>query len=83
MKNGWGKKDKEEAYQQPTKDEDDNQTNETSEETIEKKYDKKVYCVICEKISSGAHKWSVFDQFVHAICGEDRVSDRKSLGPSV
>jgi ADP-heptose:LPS heptosyltransferase len=61
-------RDKEEANQQATKDEDENQTNETSEETMEKNDDKKVYCVICKE-SSGAHKCSVCDQFFHAICG--------------
>ena len=79
-------RDKEEDNQQDRRDEDENQTNDTSEETAEKKYKKKVYCVICEKESSGAHKCSVCDQFVHAICGsynEDRVSDRKSLATSV
>ena len=40
-----------------------------SDETLEKKDNKKVYCVICEKESSGAHKCSVCDQFVHAVCG--------------
>jgi len=65
MNNGW---DKEEANQQDRKDEDKNQINDTSEETVEKKDNKKVYCVICEE-SSGAHKCSVCDQFVHAICG--------------
>ena len=34
-----------------------------------KKDNKKVYCVICKKESSGAHKCSVCDQFVHVICG--------------
>ena len=33
-----------------------------------KKENRKVYCVICEKESSGAHRCSVCDQFVHAIC---------------
>ena len=65
MNNG---RDKEEANQQDRKDEDEDQTNDTSEETVEKKDNKKVYCVICEE-SSGAHKCSVCDQFVHAICG--------------
>jgi hypothetical protein len=37
MKNGRDKADKEEANQQPTKDEDENQTNETSKETTENK----------------------------------------------
>ena len=61
-------KDKGEANQQDRKDEDGNQTNDTSEETVEKKDNKKVYRVVCEKESSGAHKCSVCDQFVHAIC---------------
>jgi len=64
MNNG---RDKEEAKQHDRKDEDENQTNDTSEERVEKKDNKKVYCVICEG-SSGAHKCSVCDQFVHAIC---------------
>jgi len=62
-------RDKEEANQQDRKDEDENQTNNTSEEIVEKKDNKKVYCVICENESSGAHKCSMCDQFVHAICG--------------
>jgi hypothetical protein len=57
------------ANQQVRKDEDENQTNDTSEETVEKKDNKKVYCVICEKESSGSHKCSVCDQFVHVVCG--------------
>jgi len=69
MSNGRDKKDKEEANQQDRKDEDENQTNDTSEDTVEKKDNKNVYCVICEKESSGAHKCSVCDQFVHVICG--------------
>jgi len=44
MNNG---RDKEEANQEDRKDEDENQTNDTSEEMVEKK-DKIVYCVICE-----------------------------------
>jgi len=56
MNNG---RDKEEANQQDRKDEDKNQTNDTSEETVEKKDNKKFYCVICEKESSGAHNCSV------------------------
>ena len=62
-------RNKEEANQQDRKDEDENQTSDTSEETVEKKENNKVYYVICEKESSGAHKCSVCDQFVHAICG--------------
>src|SRR5215510_6236601 len=61
--------DKEEANQQDIKDKDENQTNDTSEEKVQKKHDKKVYCIICEKESSGAHKCSVCDQFFHAVCG--------------
>jgi len=64
MNNG---QDKEGANQQDRKDEDENQTNDTSEETVEKKDNKKVYCVISEKASSGAHRYSLCDQFVHAI----------------
>jgi len=65
MNNG---QDKEEVNQQDRKDEDENHTNDTSNKTVEKKDNKKVYCVICEE-SSGAHKCSVCDQFVHALCG--------------
>src|SRR5215510_11209443 len=61
--------DKEEANQQDIKDKDENQTNDISEEKVQKKHDKKVYCIICEKESSGAHKCSVCDQFFHAVCG--------------
>jgi hypothetical protein len=68
MNNGRDKEEKTEVKQQDRKDEDGNQTNDTSEETGEKKDNKKVYCVICEE-SSGAHKCSVCDQFVHAVCG--------------
>jgi hypothetical protein len=59
----------EKRLQQNKKDEDENQTNDTSEDTVEKKDNKKVYCVICEKESSSVHKRSVCDQFVHDICG--------------
>jgi len=69
MNNGRYKKDKREANQQDRKDKDENEINDTSEETVEKKDNKKVYRVICEKESSGAHKCSVCDQYVHAICG--------------
>jgi hypothetical protein len=70
MNNGRDKEDKEEANQRGRKDEDENQTNDISEETVEKKKDnKKVNCVICDKESSGAHKCSVCDHFVQAICG--------------
>ena len=69
MNNGQDKEDKEEDNQQDRKDEDENQINDTSEETVEKKDNKKFYCVICEKESSGAHECSVCDQFVHIICG--------------
>jgi len=69
MNNDRDKEDKEEANQQARKDEDENETNNTSEETVEKKDNKNVYCVICEKESSGAHKFSVCDQSVRAICG--------------
>jgi len=66
MNNG---RDKEEANQQDRKFEDENQTNNTSEETVEKKDNKNVYCVICEEESLGAHNCSVCDRSVHAICG--------------
>jgi len=69
MNNGRDKEDKEEANQRDREDEDENQTNDTSEETVEKKDNKNVYCVICEKETLGAHKCSVCDKFVHAICG--------------
>ena len=64
-----GLEDKQETNQQDRKDEDENQTNDTLEETVEKKDNKNIYCVICEQESLGAHKCSVCDQFVHAICG--------------
>jgi hypothetical protein len=82
MKNS---RDKEEANQEPRKDEDENQTNETSEETTEKKDDKK-FTVICEE-SPGAHKCSACGS-LFMISVEDtvktvRVSDRKSLASSL
>ena len=49
---------------------------------MEKKDNKNVYCVICEKQSSGAHKCSVCDQFVHAICGS-YSEDSEGFGPIV
>ena len=67
MNNGRDKEYKEEANQQDRKDEGENQNNNPSEETVEKKDNNKVYCVICEKESSGAHKCSVCDQFVHGF----------------
>ena len=78
---GSHSQDKEEANQQDRKDEDENQTTDTSEETIRKKDNKKVYCVICEELS-GAHKCSVCDLFVHAICGSYR-EDCESFGLTV
>jgi len=68
MNNGRDKEDMEETNQQDRKDEDENKTNCTSEETVQMKDNKNFYCVICEE-SPGAHKCSVCDQFVHAICG--------------
>jgi len=65
MNNGG---DKEEANQQDRKDENENQTNDPSEETVEKKDNKKVYSVICEKESSGTHKCSVCVRPVCSCC---------------
>ena len=48
MNNGRDNEDKGEANQRGRKDEDENQTNDTSEETVEKKDNKKVYRVVCE-----------------------------------
>ena len=61
-------RDKENIYQQVRKAENENETNDTSEETVDKKDNRKVYCAICEE-SSGAQKCSACDQLVHAICG--------------
>jgi len=69
MNNGRDKEDKEETNLQVRKAKDENQTNDTSEETVDKKDNKNFYCVICEKESSGAHKCSLCDHFVHAVCG--------------
>ena len=69
INSGQDKEEKEEANQQDIKDKDENQINDTSEEKVQKKHDKKVNCMICEKESSGAHKCSVCDQFVRVICG--------------
>ena len=80
--NGRDKEDKEEANQRCRKDEDENQTNDISEERVEKKDNKKVYCVICEKESSGGHKCSVCDQFVYAIC-ESYSEDGEGFGLKV
>jgi len=49
MNNGRNKENKEEANQQERKYEDKNQTHDISEETVQKKDNKKVYCVICKK----------------------------------
>ena len=69
INNGRDKEDKGQTNQQVRKAEDENQTNDTSGETAHKRVNKKCYCVIREKESSGAHKCSVCDQFVHAVCG--------------
>ena len=82
MNNGRDNEDKEEANQQDRKDEDQNRTNDTSEEIAEKKDEKKVDCVICEKESSGAPKCSVCEQFVHVICGT-YSEDIEGLGQKV
>jgi hypothetical protein len=82
INNGRDKEDKEQANQQERKDKDENQTNDTSEETAQKKHDKKVYCMICEKESSGAHKCSVCDRFFHAVCGGYR-EESKGFGQNV
>ena len=50
--------------------------------TLQKKDNKKVYCVIFENESSGAHKCSLCDQFVHAICGSYR-EDSEGFGLTV
>ena len=41
-----------------------------------------MYCAICEKKSSGAHKCSVCDQFVHSICGS-YSEDSESFGVKI
>ena len=41
-----------------------------------------MYCVICEKESSGAHKCSVCHQFVRGICGS-YSEDKESFGRKV
>jgi len=82
MNNGRDKEDRGVSNQRGRKDEDENQTNDISEETVGKKDNKKVYCVICEKESLGAHKCSVCDQFVHAICGSYR-EDSEGFGLEV
>jgi hypothetical protein len=54
--------------------------------TLQKKHNKKVYCTICEE-TSGAHKFSVCDQFfmlfVEVTEKTVRVSDSTSLTTSV
>jgi hypothetical protein len=80
--NGRDKEDKEEANQKDRKDKDENQTNDTSEETVKKKHDKKVYCMICMKELSGAHKCSVCDQFFNVVCGGYR-EDSEYFGKNV
>ncbi|XP_025830882.1 SCAN domain-containing protein 3-like [Agrilus planipennis] len=39
----------------------------------------KVYCIICEKESSGAHKCSECDNFVHVICGKSTSEGKRSI----
>jgi len=60
--------DKEEANQWGSKVEDENQTNDISEETVEKK-DNKKFNVRFVRRRHQALKCSVCDQFVHVICG--------------
>src|SRR5215469_13628917 len=50
--------------------------------TFQKKRNKKVYCMICEKESSGTHKCSVCDQFFHAVCGGYR-EDSEGFGQNI
>jgi hypothetical protein len=83
INHGQDKEDKEEDNQQDRKDKDENQTNDTSDETLQKKHDKKLYYMICEKESSGAHKCLVCNQFfmlfVEVTEKRVSVSDRMSL----
>jgi len=51
-------------------------------ETSSEERQQKIYCVVCEKESSGAHKCSVYDQFVRAIC-ESYNEDSEGFGLQV
>ena len=76
MNNGRDKEDKEEASQRGRKDEDENQTNDISEETVEKKDNKKLYCVICHPaLTSVQCVTSLFMLFVEVTAKTVRVSD--------
>jgi hypothetical protein len=78
MNSGRDKEDKEEATQRGRKDEDERRTDDISEETVEKKDNRKVYCVIREKESLGAHTCSVCDRLFIAVAvtlKTERVSD--------
>ena len=83
MNNGW---DKDEANQQDRKGEDENQTNDTSKETVEKKDNKKVtvwFVRSHQALTSVQCVTSLFILFVEVMVKTVRVSDWESLATSV
>ena len=87
MNNGWDKEDKEEANQQDRKDEDENKTIDTSEETVEKKDNKNFTLWFVRRrhqaLTSVQCVTSLFMLFVEVTVKTVRVSDWKSLATSV
>ena len=87
MNNGWEKEDKEETKQQDRKGEDENQTNDTSEETVEKKDNKKFTAWFVRRshqaLTSVQCVTSLFMLFVEVMVKTARISDWKSLATSV
>ena len=84
MNNG---RDKEEATQQDRKDEDENQMKDTSEETVEKKDNKKFTAWFVRRshqaLTSVQFVTRLFMLFVEVIVKTARVSDWKSRVTSV
>jgi len=80
-------RDKEDTNQQDRKDEDETQTNDTSEETVEKKDNKKFTVLFVRRshqaLTSVQHVTSLFMLSVELTVKTLRVSDRESLANSV
>lgn len=73
--NDKDKSGKEKNNKQPSEDNNRPQSGDILQE-IENIDDNKLYCVICEKETSGAHKCSGCHQYVHVICGEsDEINE--------
>ena len=69
MNNGREKEDKEEVNHHDRKDEDEDQTNDFSEETVEKKGKKNFTVWFVRRSNQALTNVQCVIQFVHAVCG--------------